>query len=184
MRKLAIKVKLKNASGILKSMQDAGLSFGNEYQQFDRVFVPRGYEQAYPDPSLAPQLFIRTNTIQSEISHMMILKRPVNQYLTYFFQTQVMDYNQTAHIISNTGYELLVEIPKYRRKLLIGSVVLYLDRIDGYGWFLKLEKNLKNHETDSTDDLWDLLTSFELTEIEEVGRYSEIIKGVKDGSRR
>ncbi len=176
MRKLAIKLKIDSSVDISKALQDAGRKFGNEYQQFDRVFMPRGYQQAYPDPKLAPQLIIRTNTVAGQISHMMILKRPVNQNLTYFFQTQVMDYNQTAHIVNNMGYELLTEVPKKRRKLLIGSVVLYLDYIDDYGWFLKIEKNLKNHESENADDLWDLLASFELKSAEEVGRYSEIIK--------
>ena len=176
MRKLAIKVKINDSVAISKALYDAGRKLGDEYQQFDRVFMPRGYQKAYSDPSVAPQLIIRTNTIAGQISHMMILKRPVNPNLTYFFQTQVMDYNQTAHIVSNMGYELHTEVPKRRRKLLIGSVVLYLDYIDGHGWFLKIEKNLKNHETDNTDDLWKILESLGGQPVEAGGRYSEIIK--------
>ena len=171
MRKLAIKVKINDSVAISKALYDAGRKLGDEYQQFDRVFMPRGYQKTYPDPSVAPQLIIRTNTIAGQISHMMILKRPVNPNLT-----QVMDYNQTAHIVSNMGYELHTEVPKRRRKLLIGSVVLYLDYIDGHGWFLKIEKNLKNHETDNTDDLWKILESLGVQQVEAVGRYSEIIK--------
>lgn len=176
MRKLAIKVKIKDSVAVSKALYDAGRKLGDEYQQFDRVFMPRGYQKAYPDPSIAPQLIIRTNTIGGQISHMMILKRPVNPHLTYFFQTQVMDYNQTAHIVNNMGYELHTEVPKRRRKLLIGSVVIYLDYLDGQGWFLKIEKNLKNHEADNPDDLWSVLESLGVTDAEPVGRYSELIK--------
>lgn len=176
MRKLAIKVKIKDSVAVSKALYDAGRKLGDEYQQFDRVFMPRGYQKAYPDPSIAPQLTIRTNTIDGQISHMMILKRPVNPHLTYFFQTQVMDYNQTAHIVNNMGYELHTEVPKRRRKLLIGSIVIYLDHIDGQGWFLKIEKNLKNHEPDNPDDLWSVLESLGITDAEPVGRYSELIK--------
>lgn len=176
MRKLAIKVKIKDSVAVSKALYDAGRKLGDEYQQFDRVFMPRGYQKVYPDPTVAPQLIIRTNTIAGQISHMMILKRPVNPHLTYFFQTQVMDYNQTAHIVNNMGYELHTEVPKRRRKLLIGSVVLYLDYIDGHGWFLKIEKNLKNHESDSPDDLWSVLESLGVEQAEPVGRYSEVIK--------
>lgn len=175
MRKMSIKLELDGVSEILKAMHDSGKSFSDEYQQFDRVFVPRGHEQFYPDRSLIPQLLIRTNTIGKQISHLMILKRPVTPNLTYFFQTQVMDYNQTAHIINNMGYELLAEVAKTRRKLVIGSIVIYLDRVNEQ-YYLKIEKNLRNDEADDVNELWDLLTSFELKTIKaEVGRYSDIV---------
>ncbi|MDO4870798.1 MAG: hypothetical protein Q3996_01760 [Candidatus Saccharibacteria bacterium] len=175
MRKVSIKVQLKKSSEILKVMHDSGKIFSDEYQQFDRVFVPRGHEQFYPDAALIPQLLIRTNTIDKQISHTMILKRPVSKNMTYFFQTQIMDYNQTAHIINNMGYELTAEVAKNRRKLVIGSIIIYLDQINEK-YYLKIEKNLRNDETDNVDELWDLLTSFNLTTVqEEVGRYSDIV---------
>lgn len=176
MRKISIKVQLENYSEILKVLHASGKKLTDEYRQFDRVFVPRGHEQFYPDQSLIPQLLIRTSTVDKQDSHMMILKRPVTPYLTYFFQTQVMDYNQTAHIINNMGYELLAEVSKIRRKIVIGSIILYLDRIDDQ-YYLKIEKNLRNDEPDDVNELWDLLASFELKSIVgEVGRYSDLVK--------
>lgn len=182
MRKLAIKIKVKNAVDVLAPMKAGGKVFGEEYSQFDRVFVPRGHEEVYDDFIKVPQLLIRTNEIKQQISHVMILKRSISSDLTYFFQTQVMDYNQTAHIVNNMGYELYAEVPKKRRKIVVGSIIIYLDKIEGYdGWYLKLEKNLQDHESESTDEMWAILSSLDLQHAIRAPKYSEIVKKGRNG---
>ncbi len=176
MKKISIKLKIENSVKVLANMHMGGKEFSKEYSQFDRIFVPKNYRD-YDDFNKIPQLIIRTNTIDNKISNIMIMKRIVNKDVIYYYQTQIMDYNQTAHIINNMGYELYAEVPKKRRKMVSGSITAYLDEVDGYGWFFKIEKTLKDDEPENTDELWDILTSLELKHAERAPRYSETIKG-------
>ncbi len=177
MKKLSIKLKLESSVTALANMKLGGKVFGKEYSQFDRVFLPRDYKKHYKTIDQVPHLIIRTNSIGGQMSHLMILKRIVDQNLVHYYQTQIMDYNQTAHIVNNMGYELHTEVAKKRRKMVAGSIVAYLDYIDKYGWFFKIEKNLKEHETEDINELWDILVSLELQHSEKASRYSQILTG-------
>lgn len=180
MKKVSIKVKLEHSIQAIKPLKDANKTFGESYSQFDRVFLPRSYDKTYGSVENSPRLVIRTETIDKKPVHLMIFKRPVDKDIQFVFQTQVMDYNQTAHIINNMGYELYAEVPKMRRRLVAGSVKFYLDEIDGYGTFLKLEQTLEENEKSDVVGLWEILETLEIKEIEVAPRYSDlIVKGKK-----
>ncbi len=177
MKKLSIKLKLPDPAAIIANLKLGTNMLGDEYAQFDRVFLPRNWQDHYEDIDQAPHLLIRTTTANNQHSHMMIMKRIISDEVVYFYQTQIMDYNQTAHIINNMGYELYNEISKKRRKMVSGSIVAYLDKVDGVdGWFFKLEKNLKDHESENSDELWDVIIALKLQHAERAPRYNKIIK--------
>ncbi len=177
MKKLSIKLKLADPASVLANLNLGGQLLGEEYAQFDRVFLPRNWQQHYQEMEQAPHLIIRTTTANNQNSHMMIMKRIISDEVVYYYQTQIMDYNQTAHIINNMGYELYNEISKKRRKMVSGSIVAYLDKISGIdGWFFKIEKNLKEHESENTDELWDIIVALNLQQAERAPRYNQITK--------
>ncbi len=175
MKKVSIKVKLEHPIQAIKPLKDAKKVFGGAYSQFDRVFLPRSYEKTYGSVENSPRLVIRTETIDKNPVHLMIFKRPVNNDVQFVFQTQVMDYNQTAHIINNMGYELYAEVPKTRKRLVAGSVKFYLDEIDGHGTYLKLEQTLEDNEKPDVSGLWEILETLDLKDFAMAPKYSDMI---------
>lgn len=176
MKKVSIKIKLANQAEAIRPLKEANKAFGEPYNQFDRVFLPRSYDKTYGSAEGSPRLVIRTETIDKNPVHLMIFKRPIDKDVQYVFQTQVMDYNQTAHIINNMGYELYAEIPKTRRRLVSGSVKFFLDEIDGYGTFLKLEQTLEVNEQPDVSGLWEIINTLGLNNSVIAPKYSDIIK--------
>ena len=180
MKVVSVKVKLKYAADATVPLSEAGKKFGEEYNQFDRVFIPRGWEKVYQKIDIVPRLIIRTETINKKQTHLMMFKRPVDDNYQLVFQSQIMDYNQIANIVFQMGYELYAEVPKTRRKLVIGKVKFYLDEIDQYGYYLKIEKTLDDNELANRDELWELVETLDLKQADTAERYSDIIKKGKN----
>lgn len=177
MRQISIKVKLDSPIEAIKPLSEAGKRFEKSFSQFDRVFLPRGYQQAYGSAVNSPRLVMRTNTYDNtnDPTHLMILKRPIDANSNVLFQTQIMDYNQASHIVNQIGYELYAEASKQRQRLAVGSFTFYLDEILNHGWFLKVDRIIEADQPASLEELFQILDSIDLRGARTAPRYSDLI---------
>lgn len=179
MRKISVKIKLDNATEGLLALKQSGIKLGPEFSQFDRLFLPANYKQVYKDAQLSPKLILRTDTIRGKESYSLIMKRMVGESTTIFFQTQVYNFSQTSHIITQIGYEFYGDIEKLRRQALSGSVTISIDKIKTDDWFLKIEQTLPLDQIGSIVELNQILESIGLKDKPRVEEYIEIAKGDK-----
>ncbi len=177
MRQMSIKVRLESPIEAIKPLSEAGKRLDKPFSQFDRVFLPRGYQQAYGSAVNAPRLVMRTNTYDNanDPTHLLILKRPIDANSNLMFQSQIMDYNQASHIVNQIGYELYADVSKQRQRLAVGSFTFYLDQIVDHGWFLKVDRIVEDGQYASMEELFQILDSIDLRSARTAPRYSDLI---------
>lgn len=167
MKKIALKVKLADRGKATLPLKESGRILGEEFQEFDRVFLPRGYQQVYGAASQAPKLIIRTTTQQQKETYQLIFKRFVADNTILCYQTQIFDYAQLAHIIAHIGYEFYAQVTKIRAQVLAANILFSLDTIDNHKtYYLKVEQTAADDARLDLNELKAVLASLDLAEAE------------------
>lgn len=181
MKKMIAKVKVDHLADITAPLLDSGRKLGQAYEEFDRIFVPHGYAEAYKTADRAPKLIIRTITKSRKQDHLLIMKRLVSKQTILFFQTPVLNYDQMAHIVNQIGYEFYGEVKKTRRQLVAGSITFIVDQIDEDGWYLKVEKTVGPNDPSDLSEVNDVVSSLGIKSRPRAKEYVEILKEKNHG---
>lgn len=180
MKKIAVKVKLPDSSKATLPLKQAGKRLGEEFQEFDRVFLPIGFQSTYGDAKKSPKLVIRTTTIRGKDTYQLIFKRLVGDQTILFFQTQIFDYAQMSHIVAHIGYEFYGQVDKRRQQILSGDTLISLDYLAGSKadeprqYYLKVEQILADEAPVDLQALQAVLASLDLEHLSKAGEYIEI----------
>ena len=160
MKKIIVKVKLKNREQFEKKMTDIEMQFSDVIWQHDRVFLPKNFK---PNVNL-PRLILRTEmkVVDKPAKYMLILKRHIEDSgVDIVDETIVKDYSETANMIQQLGFKMRRELSKKRREVEIGDgAKMYLDKVEGIaGYYAKLESTFS--EKDSVEEVYnDLVKTF------------------------
>jgi len=185
MKKIAVKVKLTDRGKATLPLKYAGRKFGPEFKEFDRVFLPLNYKEAYGAAAKSPKLIIRTRTVENKDAHQLIFKRFVSDSTILYYQTQIFDHAQLAHIISHIGYEFYGQVNKIRSQVLAGDIMISLDTIDEHeNYYLKIERTLPDEAWADVRELEDVLTSLDLDHMKRAQEYIELEKRKESDARR
>lgn len=176
MKKIITKVKVNRLTEVTSPLIDSGRRLSKSFEEFDRIFVPSGYQETYKTAARAPKLIIRTVTKSNQQNHLLILKRLMAEKTTLFFQTPILNYEQMAHIINQIGYEFYGEVKKQRRQLVAGSITMNLDQIDDDGYYFKVEKIVGPNEVADFQELDDVVASLGVANRQRAKEYVEILK--------
>lgn len=180
MKKIAIKVKLPDRGRATLPLKQAGKVLGEEFSEFDRVFLPLGYQQVYGDASRSPKLIIRAIKRGSKETHQLIFKRFIAEHTIVCYQTQIFDFAQLSHIITHIGYEFYGQVDKVRAQVLSGDILISLDTIDQHEtYYLKIERIVPDDAPADVGELLGILHSLDLGDLLMTGEYVEIEKGAK-----
>lgn len=176
MKKVAVKVKLADRGRATLPLKESGKRLGEEFKEFDRIFLPMGYAQAYGGADKAPKLIIRTVSRGGKDTYQLIFKRFVTENIVLYYQTQIFDYAQLAHIVTHIGYEFYGQVSKVRAQVLAGDTLFSLDTIDNHeSYYLKIEKIVADDAPVDVHELEDVLASLDLGEAERLNQeYIEI----------
>lgn len=147
MKKIIVKVKLKNRDEFEKKLSDIGMDFTPMFWQHDRVYVPKGFKSGMN----LPRIIMRTEmkAVDRPARYEMILKRHIEDSgVNVVDATVVRDYAEAVNIAHQLGFKKISEVSRRRQELSMGEgTVMYLDKVeDVAGFYVKLESVIEDNE--------------------------------------
>lgn len=161
MKKIILKVKLKDRDKFEDKLNDIDMEFGSIYWQHDRVYAPRGFKRGMN----LPRLVMRTDlkAIDEPPKYYLILRRHIEDSgVDIIEKTPVEDYTSAVNTILQLGFRQIGEVSRRRQTLEMGEgTIIHLDEIDGKNeTYAKIESVL--NQTDSVESVkTDLRKTFE-----------------------
>ncbi|MBQ3296981.1 hypothetical protein IJH01_02570 [Candidatus Saccharibacteria bacterium] len=148
MKKVILKVKLKNREDFERKLSDIELDFSPIYWQHDRIYVPRNYKSR----ANFPRLIMRTEmkAVDKPAKYYFILKRHIEDSgVDIVEETTVKDYSKMVNIILQLGFKPVSEVSRRRQALKMGEgTYIYLDKIETLpGYYAKIESDLTENDS-------------------------------------
>lgn len=148
MKKIIVKVKLKNKEEFEKKLSDIEMRFSEIFWQHDRVYVPKEYRSGMN----YPRIIMRTEmkAVDKPAKYMMILKRHIEDSgVNIVDMTGVKDYAEGVNIVHQLGFKKIAEVSRRRQELPMGDgVVMFIDKVEGLpGYYAKLESEVGKDDT-------------------------------------
>ena len=143
MRRVTVKVEVKNPEELEERMRDISLEFEPVIYQHDRVYVPRGYKRGLNMPRLIMRTEMRTT--EKPAVYKLILKRHIEDSgIEIADRSVVRDYTEVANIIQQLGFILVREVSRRRRRIKLSETSrIYYDAVEGIEHpYLKIETAL------------------------------------------
>ena len=166
MKRVTIKVKVKDIAELEQRMRDISLEFEPTLYQHDRVYVPRGYKRGMN----MPRLVMRTEmaAVDKPAVYKLIFKRHIEDSgIEITDRSVVRDYTEVANIIQQLGFVMATEVSRRRRRIKLSETSrIYLDKIDKLDeHYLKIETALDEDDkvSEVMDDLRRTLKLFHLS---------------------
>lgn len=165
MKRVTVKVAVKNPEELEQRMRDISLEFEPVRYQHDRVYVPRGYQRGRN----LPRMIMRTEMMSADKPALskLILKRHIEDSgIEITDRTVVRDYAEMVNMIHQLGFVLATEVSRRRKRIKLSETSrIYYDTVDGLPTpYLKIETALddKDKVSDVMADLKRTLTLFHL----------------------
>ncbi len=180
MRRLAVKVEVKDEAELERRMREISLEFEAMLYQHDRIFLQRGFKRGMN----MPRLIMRTemSAADKQAVYKLLLKRHIEDSGIEIVQrTMIGDYTEAVGILQQLGFELASEVSRKRRKIELSETSrIYLDKVDGLDKpYLKIETAL-SPEDKVSDVMADLKRTLKLFRLEKDGilqkPYFELLK--------
>ena len=147
MRKVVLKVRLKNRDKFEEKLDRAGIELGQVIWGHDRVYLPRGYKRG----GNYPRFILRTEmkAVDRPAKYYLIQKRHIEDAnIEVVHQTEVKDYLEAVGMMREMGFSLAGEVSRKRQGAkLSGGEMLYVDNIDNNtGNYAKIEARVLEME--------------------------------------
>ena len=180
MKRVTIKVRVKDIDEFEKRVKDINLEFEPTLYQHDRVYVPRGYQRGMN----FPRLVMRTemSSVDKPAIYKLILKRHIEDSgIEITDRSVIRDYTEIVNMIHQLGFVLATEVSRRRRRIKLSDTSrIYLDKVDKLdNYYVKIETALeeKDKVSEVMADLKRTLKLFHLS-AEEISQesYFEMLK--------
>ena len=180
MKRVTVKVKVKDIDEFEKRVKDINLEFEPTLYQHDRVYVPRGYQRGMN----LPRLVMRTemSSVDKPAIYKLILKRHIEDSgIEITDRSVIRDYTEIVNMIHQLGFVLATEVSRRRRRIKLSDTSrIYLDKVDKLdNYYVKIETALeeKDKVSEVMADLKRTLKLFHLS-AEEISQesYFEMLK--------
>ena len=148
MKKVILKVKLKNREDFERKLSDIELDFSPIYWQHDRIYVPRNYKSRANFPRLI--MHTEMKAVDKPAKYYFILKRHIEDSgVDIVEETTVKDYSKMVNIILQLGFKPVSEVSRRRQALKMGEgTYIYLDKIETLpGYYAKIESDLTENDS-------------------------------------
>ncbi|MBR2659541.1 CYTH domain-containing protein [Candidatus Saccharibacteria bacterium] len=166
MKRVTIKVKVKDIDEFEKRVKDINLEFEPTLYQHDRVYVPRGYQRGMN----LPRLVMRTemSSVDKPAIYKLILKRHIEDSgIEITDRSVIRDYTEIVNMIHQLGFVLATEVSRRRRRIKLSDTSrIYLDKVDKLdSYYVKIETALeeKDKVSEVMSDLKRTLKLFHLS---------------------
>lgn len=119
--------------------------FGNVVVQDDTIFGPPGYDVR----TLDPEVFLLR--IRETAEHVVLNAKSKGAYgVAREYETIVGDAEQARRIVEATGFVELLRFRKERSQRVVDGDTLCMDRVEGLGCFVELERLIPEDEDADT----------------------------------
>ena len=165
MKRVTVKVEVKNPDELEQRMKDISLEFEPVLYQHDRVYVPRGYKHGMN----LPRFVMRTEMTAADkpAIYKLILKRHIEDSgIEITDRSVIRDYTEIVNMLQQLGFVLASEVSRRRKRIKLSETSrIYYDVVDGLkNPYLKIETGLeeKDKVSEVTADLKRTLKLFHL----------------------
>lgn len=143
MKRVTVKVEVKNPKELEQRMKEISLEFEPVLYQHDRVYVPRGYERG----KNLPRFVMRTEmtAVDKPAVYKLIMKRHIEDSgIEITDRSVIRDYTEIVNMISQLGFVLASEVSRRRKRIKLSETSrIYYDTVDGLkNPYLKIETAL------------------------------------------
>lgn len=109
MKKVIVKVKLKNHEEFVKKLKDIGFEFSAIIWQHDRVYAPKEFRRGMNYPRIAMRTEMKA--VDKPAKYLMILKRHIEDSgVNVVDETVVKDYVEAVNIAQQLGFRQMAEV--------------------------------------------------------------------------
>ncbi|MBQ3271157.1 CYTH domain-containing protein [Candidatus Saccharibacteria bacterium] len=152
MKRVTVKVQVKNPQELEQRMKDISLEFEPVLYQHDRVYVQRGYKRGMN----MPRFIMRTEmtAVDKPAVYKLILKRHIEDSgIEITDRSVIRDYTEIVNMLQQLGFVLASEVSRRRRRIKLSETSrIYYDTVDGLSTpYLKIETSLD--EDDKVSDV-------------------------------
>lgn len=147
MKRVTVKVEVKNPGELEQRMKDISLEFEPVLYQHDRVYVPRGYKRGMN----LPRFVMRTEmtAVDKPAVYKLILKRHIEDSgIEITDRSVIRDYTEIVNMIQQLGFVLVSEVSRRRKRIKLSETSrIYYDTVDGLkNPYLKIETALDEND--------------------------------------
>lgn len=148
MKRVTVKVEVKNPQELESRMKEISLEFEPVIYQHDRVYVPRGYKRGMN----MPRFVMRTEmtAVDKPAVYKLILKRHIEDSgIEIVDRSVVRDYTEIVNMLQQLGFVLASEVSRRRKRIKLSETSrIYYDTVDGLPYpYLKIETGLDESDT-------------------------------------
>ena len=143
MRKVVLKVRLKNRDKFEERLDRMDIELGSMYWEHDRIYLPRGYKRG----ENFPRFILKTEmkAVDRPAKYFLVQKRHIeNLNIEVIHRTEIKDYFEAVGMMSEMGFTLAGEVSRKRQSAkLSGGELLYVDNLDNNtGNYAKIEAKI------------------------------------------
>lgn len=167
MKRVTIKVQVKNPQELEARIKDISLEFEPVLYQHDRVYVQRGYKRGMN----LPRFIMRTEmtAVDKPAVYKLILKRHIEDSgIEITNRSVIRDYTEIVGMLQQMGFVLASEVSRRRKRIKLSETSrIYYDTVDGLkDPYLKIETGLEEGDkvSDVMADLKRTLRLFHLSD--------------------
>lgn len=168
MREIEIKLRASNLDSIEQQFKDKGWVFSDPIFQHDVVYSSVANNEAYDRLEKEGYIAIRIRYQNNKAT--LTLKKQLSSEMDNLEYESVVENPKNIHeILLALGWKPEVEVKKTRKKAKLGEYELCLDRVEGLGDYLEIEK-LTDDDVDPTKvvaELYGILEPFGLSKEDE-----------------
>lgn len=171
-REIEIKLKVENLDGLERKLTQAGCVFAEPISQFDVIYSNDGDSGVRPNGKAEEgHLAIRIRR-EGDIAKFTLKQQKSNEMDNLEYETKVDDAEAIHKILEALNWKPQLEVKKVRKKGMLGEYEICLDRVEGLGEYLEIEKmtNDNANPEEVRKELFSAIKPFGLTEADEETR--------------
>jgi adenylate cyclase class 2 len=167
MREIEIKMRLKDLENLEKKLKEIGCILSDPISQHDVIYSLKSITEEF-EKSKEGDIIIRIRHLK-DTAQLNLKQQKSGEMDNLEYETEVKDPEEMQKILLTLGWSPVIEVKKLRRKGKLGSYEICLDRVEGLGTFVELEK-LTSDDADHEEvkeELFKKLESFGLSRKDE-----------------
>jgi adenylate cyclase class 2 len=181
-KEVEVKAKLQNPELVLAKLKERGVVLDQPIAQHDKVFSPQDLKNFTDFHTGVSFLRIRREENRSLLT---LKKSGLNELDNTEIELEVGNPDALEKLLAEIGYKLSVEVKKVRQKGKIDKVEICLDKIEGLGTFIELEKLMaidSNVELVQTE-LFELLKELGINDSDRVNQGYDTLMAIAQGQK-
>jgi len=172
-REIEIKLKAKDLNTLEIKLKDAGCVFSEPINQYDVIYSEGENSGVRPSGKAKEgHLAIRIRRENENIAKLTLKQQKSGEMDNLEYETKVDDAEAVHRILEALKWKPQLEVKKIRKKGMLGEYEICLDRVDGLGEYIEIEKMVEENANpqEVRKELFEIIKPFGLSEPDEETR--------------